>query len=103
MSEYHPYNFQILSVHEMHRIQKINFFQKNHGDDNGDNPKDKDWEPCYGVEPSDDYDDDDEQHLFQTPAVPDIPTVPQLNLHPQHDFKIDLQLLVSFYCQKLVR
>ena len=69
----------------------IFFFQKNCGDNDGDDPKDKDWELPNGIEPSDDYDDDNnEQHLFQTPAIPNIPTVPQLNLHLQHGFEMDL-------------
>ena len=50
-----------------------------------DDTRDPDWQPR--------FDDEDESYI---PPVPALPSLDEIQLNPDHDFKTDLHLLVSF-------
>ena len=55
-------------------------------DDDDDYTRDPDWQP--------EFDDEDESYILPVPA---LPSLDEIQLNPNHDFEMDLHLLVSFY------
>ena len=53
--------------------------------DDDDDTRDPDWQPG--------FDDEDESYI---PPVPALPSLDEIQLNPDHDFEMDLHLLVSF-------